>query len=93
MIVKDFPIGETLMPVAAKANATYWVSQPKPGFCLQSECYGIEASCAINCKNPLEFSIPRPQDFVEDGIGSWTPTPFCDYRFNDWCSGLCQAVS
>ena len=89
MIVKDLPIRVTLMPAAPKANATYWVCQLKPGHCLQSECYGIEASCAINCKNQLEFSILRPQDFVEDGIGSRTPIPFFDYRVNDLFSGLC----
>ena len=68
MIVIDSPIRVILMPAAPKANATYWVCQLKPGHCLQSECYGIEASCAINCKNQVEFSILRPQDFGEDGI-------------------------
>ena len=89
MIVKDSPMRVILMPAAPKANATYWVCQLKPGHCLQSECYGIEASCAINCKNQLEFSILRPQDFGEDGIGSRTPTPFFDYRFTDFFSGIC----
>ena len=80
MIVMDWPIRVILMPSAPKANATYWVCQLKPGHCLQSECYGIKASCAINCKNQLEFSILRPKDFGEDGIRSRTPTPFFDYR-------------